>query len=131
VISSEAARPSTDPVLPEARVIVNNDAPKTAQLAVTLAFAPYDLDADEPDSFGDITQMLLSNDPTFNGAQWQPFAQNVPWTLEAVPSGSAAKVYARFRDAAGNESVTKIGSIIFEPGGTGSGRGIYLPLIVR
>lgn len=131
VVSSEAAKPSTDPVPPEARVLVNNDAPKTTQLNVALSFAPYDQEAGDPNSFGDITQMLLSNDPSFDGAQWQPFAQNVPWTLAGVPSGSAARVYARFRDAAGNESVTMVGSIIFEPGGTGSGRGIYLPLIVR
>ncbi len=131
VVSSEAVRPSTDPVLPEARVLVNDDAPKTTQLNVALSFAPYEREAGDPDSFSDIAQMMLSNDPSFSGAQWQPFAQNVPWTLSTVPSGSTAKVYARFRDGAGNESVTTVGSILFEPGGSGSGLRIHLPMIMR
>ncbi len=49
----------------------------------------------------------------------------MPWALDPTTEpGALARVYARFRDAAGNESVgTEVGTIRFEPisvGGTAS-----------
>jgi hypothetical protein len=122
--AGDASAPSTDPIQPEARVLVNGDAPETTSQSAVLSFAPYDFEAlTRAQTFDDITEMRLSNDPTLAGANWQPFAQNVPWTLPLTPPGTAAQVYAQFRDAAGNVSLIEVGSILF------TGRITLLPIV--
>lgn len=121
ILNGASVRPSSDPFPPEAKVIINDGAPSTSERNVTLSFAPYE----ETNSYDDIVEMMLSNDPTFTGAQWQPFAQDVPWELAANTPG-IAYVYARFRDAAGNESVvTEVGSILYNPSA------LYLPTVLK
>ncbi len=116
VLSSEPVTPSLDPIPPEARVIIDDGAPFTSDLNVTLSFAPYEDVIGEVDSFDDIAEMLISNDPFFAGAQWQTFAQDVPWNLAPIEPNTVARVYVRVRDAAGNESVgTEVGSILYSP----------------
>ena len=79
--------------------------------------------------FSDIKQMKVSNDPQLTGADWQPFAQDVPWQLAPTQPGQVAKVYAQFRDAANNESLIVLSGItVQQQGGANS---IYLPLIQR
>jgi hypothetical protein len=69
--------------------------------------------------------MKISNDPSLTGADWQAFAQDVPWTLEASP-GELAQVYVLFKDESDNESVgPTIGSILYSP------QQIFLPLVLR
>ena len=113
ILDGDAVKPSVDPVPPMALVIIDGGAPSTKNVGVTLTFGPYEDDA--LSAFTDITEMMLSNDPSFAGAVWQPFQQDVPWSLHLVAKGEVAYVYARFKDAHGNESVTpEVGSILFD-----------------
>lgn len=50
------------------------------------------------------TEMLVSNNGTFAGAQWQPFVPDVQWQLAPDPKTGLAEVFVKYRDAAGNES---------------------------
>lgn len=128
VIDASGAKPSADPVPPEARVVIDNGALETKDFQVSLSFKPYDpTDPNEPDSFSDIKQMMLSNDPSFTGAGWQPFSQDVPWQLKSGFPGGPSYVYARFMDSAGNETVgTEVGSIRIKPAGV-----VFLPTVTR
>jgi hypothetical protein len=125
VLSSEPVTPSSDPFPPEALVIINGGAHTTLDPDVTLTFAPYEGEGNEAvERFEDIEEMMISNDPTFAGASWRGFVQGVPWRL-AAQRGEVARVYARFRDTAGNESVApEIGMILYPYGS-------YLPLVIR
>ncbi len=105
-VESAGATPSDDPYPPEASMIINNGALMTGSPQVHLTFEPLaDPDMGEPDTFSDIKDVMLSNSPDFPGAAWQTFGQDLDWTLETLPAGSLAHVYARFRDSANNESV--------------------------
>ena len=96
-------------------MIINNGDFSTIIRNVTLSFAPYEDEGDNPDAFSDITFVMLSNQPDFAGAVWQPFEQDIPWTLD-VQSLRMAHVYARFMDAAGNLSLgTEIDGILYQP----------------
>ena len=64
------------------------------------------------DDANGVTEVLISNDATFVGAQWQPYQRTLNWVLNDSSNGDVAqfaandgekRVYARFRDAAGNE----------------------------
>ena len=57
----------------------------------------------------------LSNDQGFLGARYQPFAPELPWVLTSVDG--AKKVYARFMDPAGNESLPVEASITLTTSG--------------
>jgi hypothetical protein len=94
---------------------------------VVLNFVPY---GHEEELFADIQEMKLSNDPLLTGAEWQPFAQDVPWELAATAPGQFAKVYAQFKDEADNESLVVQGAIQIE-GGQQFPDGLYLPSIQR
>ena len=126
VLSSEAVTPSEDPLPPEALVIINGGAEQTNSLNVTLSFVPYESEgSDASETFEDITMMLLSNEPGFSKAEWQPFEQEVPWVLDAE-LGEIAAVYARFRDKSDNETVgTEMDRILY------GGWRVYLPIIIR
>jgi len=114
VLDSGQVTPREDPIPPEARVIINGGTPSTPDLNVDISFASYG-EFRGNESFDDITDVLLSNDPFFQDAIWQPFAQDLPWELAPGESGDIAKVYARFRDDQGNESAgTEVGSILFQ-----------------
>jgi hypothetical protein len=124
-LDSEGVTPSADPVPPEARVVIDGGSSSTKERAVTLTFEQYLNEPDDPDSFSDIEQMILSNDPTFVGASWEDFYQGVPWVLGGPPN-AVNQVFARFRDTHGNETVgTEVGLIFYDPDT------IYLPIILR
>jgi hypothetical protein len=103
ILVSEGVTPSKDPVLPEAHVLINQGALATISRQVSLTFAPYEKEAGDPDSFGDITEVMLSNSPDFSGATWQAFGQGIAWTLD-VELFEEAHVYARFKDSSSNLS---------------------------
>lgn len=128
VIDTSSATASQDPFRPEARVVINGHALETTTLDVTLTFVPSN---EEGEFFDDITQMKLSNDPQLTGASYQPFAQNVPWQLAPTPPGQIAKVYAQFRDDAGNESLITLSGIRVTDDGTSLANKMYLPLITK
>ncbi len=115
VLQSESVTPSIDPVPPQAKVVINGGDSLTRVADVILTFEPYEYEPEDPDGFSDITEMMLSNDPSFTGATWQPFDQDVDWTLVG-PINALNYVYARFRDAHNNESVgTEADVILYEP----------------
>jgi hypothetical protein len=116
VLSSEAVTVAPDPVPPEAIVMVNGGAPATAYLTVTLSFGPYDDEGgDGAPAFDDIAEVMVSNDPSFAGAEWREFGPDIPWTLVAEP-GEIARVYVRFHDEAGNETAAvKVAMIHYLP----------------
>ena len=125
VLSSEGATAAADPYPPEAHVLINGGAAWTPELDVTLSFVPYEGEGEDPlQVFEDIVEVKLSNDPSFVGAGWQPFQQELPWTLDAE-RGQVATVYALFRDGARNESVAPEAARILYAFPT------YLPLVLR
>jgi Mg-chelatase subunit ChlD len=128
VVFSEVVTPSEDPLPPEAHVLVNNGAPSTVNRDVTLNFVPYEYpQPDFTEAFDDITEMKISNDPLLAGAEWQPFLQGVPWELSSSSNyGDVAKVYVKFKDAHGNQTIgVELGQIIYAPDV------ILLPLVSR
>jgi hypothetical protein len=129
VIESVGVTPSEDPIPPEGVVIVNGGALATNDLDVRLTFAPHESGlAESTASFDDIAEMKISNSPFFPASRWQPFAQKTPWTLKAQP-GELARVYVRFKDKHGNESVgTEVGMIWYRP--TDEHK-LYLPLVMN
>lgn len=66
----------------------------------------------------------LSDDPSFAGAEWQPFAPKLSFELAGPGSHT---IYVRFRDAAGlNSLIYTVQTELSAPAPT-----IYLPLLVR
>lgn len=52
-------------------------------------------------SIGPVQQVMLASDPSFAGASWQNYTQQLYWRL---PGGTGAQaIYARLRDAQGQE----------------------------
>lgn len=94
--------PREDPVAPRGWVTIKNGAVTTSTLSVILS-----LD-DGEDNFA----LLISNTPTFEGATWIKNPVEIKWELEPNSETGRATVYAKFRDKAGNESVTYHDSII-------------------
>jgi hypothetical protein len=123
VLDSEGVTPMSDPVAPEAIVLINDGAESTASLSVALSFGPYMGDGEE--AFKDITEVMVSNDLSFSSASWQPFAQDLPWQLAPTEEGEMARVYARFKDGAGNESLVVTDDILFV------GKLFYLPMVMK
>jgi len=127
VLDSEEVTPSTDPWPPQAFVIVNGGATSTLVRDVTLTFEPYEYEEGDPplsETFDDITEMMISNDPSFAGASWQGFYQGVPWTLGGPPN-ALNFVYVKFRDDNANESVGAEVGVIFY------GYFNYLPIVIK
>ena len=71
------------------------------------------------DDVSGVGQMLISNQPDFAGAIWESYATSRAWAL-----GSNTAVYVRFRDNAGNVSVTYSASRL-------SNWSVFLPLILK
>ncbi|MCA9968826.1 MAG: VWA domain-containing protein [Anaerolineales bacterium] len=127
VVCSEDVTPRQDPVPPEAFVQINDGASSTTDVDVVLTFIPNTevlvSSVGGQAAFDDITEVLISNDPSFAGAAWRPFMQGIPWQLE--PGVGLRTVYVRFRDVNGNESIgTETASIYLE------GNMLFLPLII-
>ena len=63
------------------------------------------------DDISGVDGVLVANEASFYGAQWQAYAESLPWWVP--PSGSTT-VYVRFRDRAGN--ISSIYSDVYTPG---------------
>jgi hypothetical protein len=128
VLDSGEVMPSTDPWPPQAFVVINGGETSTSVPDVILTFEPYEYEEGDPplsETFEDITEMKISNDPAFVGASWEAFEQGVPWTLGGPPN-ALNYVYVKFRDDNANESVgTEVGVILYEQYTT------YLPMILK
>lgn len=70
----------------------------------------------QADATSGVAEVLLSNDPGFAGAAWQPFVASaaVPWVLG--PGDGPKVVHARFRDAVGLVSAPVQGTIALQEG---------------
>lgn len=53
------------------------------------------------DNLSGVDRILVSNDAVFDGAEWQPYVQDLDWY---VSEQGTTTVYVKFRDRAGNES---------------------------
>ncbi len=123
--TSSEANPSEDPYPPEAQVLINGGAPTTTSPNVVLSFIPYeDAMGDLAEVFDDITEMMISNDPSFAGASWQPFEQDVPWVLPNT--AGMVSVYVMFRDDFGNESIGPAVGMIFYDQDL-----LFMPIMIR
>jgi hypothetical protein len=132
------AIPNTDPIAPHGSVQINNGASFTFNPDVTLnlwasdavdtalqGFGPEYLPP--ADSATEVTQMLISNNPDFSGADWEPYDTSKPWTLRQTYG--LASVYVRYMDVVGNESETYVATIWV--GRNAATAPIYLPLMRR
>jgi hypothetical protein len=132
------AMPNTDPIGPHGSVRINNGATFTYDPNVTLNLWASDEIDPELEGFGpqylppadsatEVTQMLISNNPDFSGADWETYATSMPWALRQ--RYGLASVYARYMDAVGNESDTYVATIWLSR--NPSIQPIFLPLIRR
>jgi hypothetical protein len=55
------------------------------------------------DDVSGVGEMMISTDPSFSDGLWQPFETELSWWVAEAKSPS---VYVKFRDRAGNESIT-------------------------
>ena len=81
--------PHKDPMPPIGSVQIDEGRTYAETAAVNLGLKVDD---------GDVTEMMVSNDGTFAGAAWQPFAASLAWNLEPGATGFAT-VFVKFRDA--------------------------------
>lgn len=107
------ATPSADPVAPDGFVRIDGGADATFDRDVMLELVAVDNPSPHVEHIGDepraedavesgVTEMLISNDGSFDGATWEPYAPTAAWMLAS--DTDLATVYVRYRDAAGNES---------------------------
>lgn len=85
-----------------APVIIENEALTTAKPEVTL----YIYNHEGNDGFGGLgpaKEIMISNEPTFASAQWEPFVNEKSWTLEAGEGWRT--VYVKTRDALGRSTL--------------------------
>ena len=87
---------------PSGTVIINAGDRTTSTVFVNLTL-------EAQDTLSGVDQMELSNTPNFTG-QWQPFKTFVSgWML--TPASGTQRVYARFKDRAGNVSTAAVAGI--------------------
>jgi uncharacterized protein YkwD len=76
-------------------VIIENEAINTLSPAVNLYI--YRESSGGFNGMGQAVQMMVSNDPCFTGAAWEPYAAEKAWTLQ--PGAGWRTVYVKSRDA--------------------------------
>ncbi|MCG8311423.1 MAG: hypothetical protein MI975_28805 [Cytophagales bacterium] len=59
-------------------------------------------------------EVILSNNPNFQNARWEPYSESLKWIVDVGGGDGEKKVFARFRDLAGNESEIVSTSIILD-----------------
>ncbi|PWJ41991.1 hypothetical protein [Sediminitomix flava] len=62
----------------------------------------------------DASHMMVSNNPKFEGALWEPYSDKKPWQLTDGPG--LKRVFVKFKDAAGNVSGNKWAEITYYQG---------------
>ncbi|MEZ4661066.1 MAG: VWA domain-containing protein [Caldilineaceae bacterium] len=123
-------QPDIDPYPPESLIAINNDAYVTNSTQVTLTI-PQSYNVDNTP---DITHIKISNTPDVQSAAWQPYAQDIAWTIVPDAETGWAHVYVLLRDGAGNVSrYTMVDSILYDPSASKREKRseVYLPLITR
>jgi len=98
-----------DGTLPTGSIAINGGAMSTSVTAVTLSLGAGDTGG------SGLAQMRFSNDNS-TWSTWEAYASSKAWT---ITSGDGVKaVYAQFRDAAGNVSLTSSDTITLSTAGT-------------
>jgi hypothetical protein len=134
----QSVTPKEDPDPPSGAVLINNGAAGTRSrnvlLNITSTDEPLPGVAQSANAHGGNrwwyslngvsgnVEMMVSNDPSFAGAVWEPLAVEKPWTL-GVTGTPVHRVYVKFRDGAGNESYTVFDDIALY--------GLNLPIVYR
>jgi hypothetical protein len=96
------ARPNVLPVL------INDGAGSVDTITVTLTLVPENAVPDgRGTAMGQPIEYRASTDPQFSGAEWQPWADRVSFTLDDTPGQQT--VYVQLRDAAGRTTVSQAG----------------------
>ncbi|MCP4165112.1 MAG: VWA domain-containing protein [Chloroflexi bacterium] len=124
-------RPQLDPDPPFGTILINNGAPTTTSPEVVLNISVTDEPLPGPvspasapvrnslttayNAVSGAEEMMLSNDPEFADGEWEPIVTEKPWKLAPSPSPLRI-VYAKFRDAAKNESFNVSDSILLQTG---------------
>lgn len=81
-------------------IFINDGVAETKSLSVKITLTSEEVSPNgDGDSIGRPIQVMISNASDFAGAQWQPFAQTINWTL--APNGETKTVYVKYRDAKG------------------------------
>jgi hypothetical protein len=94
--------PREEPVPPQIYLTLNGGDPETdsADVMVTVHAS------------ADATEMMVSEEPRLFGASWQPYLRDLPLTLAPGATNPwDAAVYAKVRDASGNESIVAVDGI--------------------
>jgi hypothetical protein len=128
---TEEVIPKEDPDPPYGWILINSGAEATFSRDVLLNLSASDEAADgavtmpgiltkgpvdvAPASVNDDLEMRISNDPSLEGAAWEPLSSEKPWNLGDT-AGRIATVHAQFRDEAGNESTVVVDNIYLETG---------------
>lgn len=86
-----------DTLAPTGSIRINNGAATTTTTATTLNI-----------SASGATQMMISNDSSFTGSNWETYATTKAWTIAAPYN-----VYIKFKDTYGNESTVYSDSITY------------------
>lgn len=132
--SQKIITPKADPHPPAGYLLINDGMQVTGTKSVTLTLMALDdpmfgrsvmVDStmETTNEVSGVVDMIISNHPFFEDAEWEPWTYNKDWLL----SDTCIKlcvVYAKFRDAAGNESLVVTDSIQVQPQ-------IFLPLVLR
>ena len=127
-----AVTPKADPDPPSGYIFINGGIGVTHSRIVQLSLLAEDtlrlgdplpilLPGRTSNEVSGVADMMISNDPFFTGAVWEHIAYEKIWTLEET-CFAGCRVYAKFRDVAGNESQVYSYLIQFEPI-------IFLPLM--
>ena len=95
-------------------VFIDDGAGETQSQNVTLTLSNEDVmpNGDGPNSIGSATQVQISNAADL-GAPWQPYAQQIPWTLP--PGGGTKTVYVKYRDAKGRTATASDSIVLVAP----------------
>ena len=82
-------------------VFINDGATNAdnAQVAIRLPNENVRPEGQGASFMGDVIEIRVSNEPSFENSAWQPWEPLIPWTLPDVPGEHT--VYVQFRDAAG------------------------------
>lgn len=96
VTETQSATPKADVTPPEGSLVINGDNPVTTNLSVQLTLA-----ADN-----NTVEMMISNDPSFSDAAFEPFQTSKNWSLAGT---DLQFVYAQFKD-----SYENIGTDVFD-----------------
>jgi hypothetical protein len=98
-----------DATPPTANVSLNSDTINTGNNTVTLLFSASD-------ETSGVSEMMLSEDPSFSGSSWIPYSDSYDFNFSG--GGGTMTIYVRFRDGAGNVSQTY--TVSFDLSATGN-----------